>query len=107
MAQRLVGASTQRSEPSAAAGHRRSIDRSSDMQALLRSRTAARALSLGLALLLASAPTLADTPAAGYQLGSIPSPSPFAATCTLPGGDIVTFDGLSVDRWTAAGAPRR
>jgi hypothetical protein len=73
------------------------------MQALLRSRSPARALCLGLALLFSSAPAPADTPAAGYQLGSIPSPSPFAATCTLPGGDIVTFDGLNVDRWTAAG----
>lgn len=74
------------------------------MQALLRSRSAARAFGLSCALFLAAAPAPADTPAAGYQLGSIPSPSPFAATCTLPGGDIVTFDGLSVDRWTAAGA---
>jgi hypothetical protein len=73
------------------------------MQALLRSRSCARALGLGLALFLSSAPILAETPAVGYQLGSIPSPSPFAATCTLQGGDIVTFDGLSVDRWTAAG----
>lgn len=64
----------------------------------------ARALTLGLALVLAAAPAPADTPADGYQLGSQPSPAPFAATCTLPGGDIVTFDGQSVDRWTAAGA---
>lgn len=73
------------------------------MQALLRSRSRARVLGLGLALLLSSAAAAADTPAQGYQLGSLPSPSPFSSTCTLQGGDIVTFDGLSVDRWTAAG----
>jgi hypothetical protein len=45
----------------------------------------------------------ADTPAPGYQLAAQPSPAAYAVTCSLPGGDIVTFDGLSVDRWTAAG----
>lgn len=74
------------------------------MQAFTRSRFAARVLSAGLALALCVAPAFADTPAQGYQLGSQPCPAPFAATCTLPGGDIVTFDGLSVDRWSAAGA---
>jgi hypothetical protein len=74
------------------------------MRSFSLSRSLARTLSLGAALCLAAAPSLADTPASGYSLASQPSPAPFAATCTLPGGDIVTFDGLSVDRWTAAGS---
>lgn len=73
------------------------------MHALSRFRFSAQAAFLGLALLLGAAPALADTPASGYALATQSSPSPFAATCTLPGGDIVTFDGLSVDRWTPAG----
>ncbi|HVS17574.1 MAG TPA: hypothetical protein VMT18_03155 [Planctomycetota bacterium] len=73
------------------------------MQPSTLSRLGATSLSVGLALALTIAPALADTPASGYQLASQPSPAPFAATCTLPGGDIVTFDGLSVDRWTSDG----
>ena len=45
----------------------------------------------------------ADTPTPGWQLTTQPKPVFGAATTTLPGGDIVTWDGLSVDRWTAAG----
>lgn len=74
------------------------------MRSFSLSRSFARALSLGVALCLAAVPLRADSPAQGYSLASQSSPAPFAATCTLPGGDIVTFDGLSVDRWTAAGS---
>jgi hypothetical protein len=75
------------------------------MQRLLsRSRFTTGAVSLCATLALFVSPVRADVPAPGYQLASQPSPAPFAATCTLPGGDIVTFDGLSVDRWTAGGA---
>ncbi len=49
-------------------------------------------------------PALADDPLPGWQLSSEANPAPFSATCTLPGGDIVTFDGLAVDRWTSGGA---
>ncbi len=49
-------------------------------------------------------PSVADTPAPGWQLSTAPKPVFGAATATLPGGDIVTYDGLSVDRWTANGA---
>ena len=74
------------------------------MQPSKLSRLGARTLAAGLALALALTSAQADTPAPGYQLAAQPNPAPFSPTCTLPGGDIVTFDGLSVDRWTSAGA---
>jgi len=60
--------------------------------------------ALVLALTLAAGPVLADTPGSGYTLSTTANPAFASVTCTLPGGDVVTFDGLSVDRWTAGGA---
>lgn len=54
-------------------------------------------------LALAAALAAADTPQPGYQLSMQPTPVAFAVTCSLPDGDLVTFDGISVDRWTPAG----
>jgi hypothetical protein len=54
-------------------------------------------------LALVAALAAADTPKPGYQLAPQAAPAAFAVTCSLPDGDIVTFDGLSVDRWTATG----
>jgi len=66
-------------------------------------RASAAASWLCAILVALARPAPADTPAAGYQLAAQPSPAAFAATCSLPGGDLVTFDGTSVDRWTASG----
>lgn len=55
------------------------------------------------ALLLLSASALADTPASGYSVTSLPSPAFAAPMTSLPGGDFVTFDGQNIDRWTAQG----
>ena len=55
-------------------------------------------------LAAATAVATADTPAPGYQVSAIPAPALFALTCSLPGGDLVTFDGQSLDRWTSSGA---
>jgi len=46
----------------------------------------------------------ADTPAPGYSVQSAPTPAFASPMATLPGGDFVTFDGSTVDRWTAQGA---
>jgi len=67
-----------------------------------------RLLSLTLAGLLCLAPTAAaDTSAPGFEIDTLPMPTGVSGygtvTCTLPGGDLVTFDGTSVERWTAAG----
>jgi hypothetical protein len=56
------------------------------------------------ALLAAAHVAAADTPTAGYQLAMQDAPVPFALTCSLPDGDLVTFDGQNLDRWTASGA---
>lgn len=54
-------------------------------------------------LLCTSLPVLANTPEAGWQLSTSPNPVFGAATATLSNGDIITYDGLSVDRWSSAG----
>jgi len=59
--------------------------------------------------LAAGAPrAAADTVADGFDLttGAVPSPFSFngTVTATLSTGDVITFDGKSVDRWTANGA---
>ena len=71
-------------------------------RALLSSRwvLSSAALSLGASLGLA----LSDVASPGYQLTTTPNFAFAAVTCGLPNGDLVTFDGLSVDRWTAGGA---
>jgi hypothetical protein len=56
------------------------------------------------ALALAALPLRAQTPAPGFELESLANPAFLSVTCTLPGGDLVTFDGVTVDRWTASGA---
>jgi len=66
------------------------------MQRLLRAASAALCLSLSA--------LAADTVAPGFSRSSLPNPAFGAQTATLPNGDLVTYDGLSVDRWTAGGA---
>jgi len=45
-----------------------------------------------------------DTPSSGYQVANrLVNPSFGAATCTLANGELVTFDGLEVARWTPDG----
>jgi len=61
--------------------------------------------SFAAALLLAAPPLFAgDTVSPGWSLAVQPNPAFGAAVCTLPGGDLVTFDGISIDRWSPAGA---
>jgi hypothetical protein len=56
------------------------------------------------ALSLAALPLFAgDTVSPGWSVGTQPNPAFGAAVCTLPGGDLVTFDGISIDRWSPAG----
>lgn len=59
------------------------------------------------ALCLAAAPATADTVQPGFDLtpGQMPSTFSFWGTTavTLPSGDVITFDGQSVDRWTSGG----
>lgn len=60
-------------------------------------------LGAALAACLPAATAAADTPSPGYQLEAAVKPAFGAATATFPGGDVVTFDGWSVDRWQADG----
>jgi hypothetical protein len=55
-------------------------------------------------LVCAGRPALADVPSSGYSLSTQSNPAFGSVTCTLPGGDLVTFDGLSIDRWSPAGS---
>ena len=57
----------------------------------------------GLLLALAPAPLHADVASAGHQSTLQRNPAFGAVICSLPGGDLATFDGFNVDRWTAAG----
>lgn len=57
--------------------------------------------ALSLAWLLPAA--FADTTVPGMRLGKMANPAFGSATCTLPSGRIVTWDGLSVDLWQANG----
>jgi hypothetical protein len=61
-------------------------------------------LAASTALALLTSVARADTPTAGFSLAPQANPAFASAVCKLPGGDIVTFDGSSVDRWTAAGS---
>ncbi len=45
----------------------------------------------------------ADTIASGYRLSTAPNPSFGSVVCTLGNGDVVTFDGQSIDRWKLNG----
>ena len=60
------------------------------------------------AICLSALPALSDTFAAGFEGFEASTPNTFSSwgtlTATLPSGDIITFDGQSADRWTAAGA---
>ena len=73
----------------------------------LRSRRL-RYLGAGLALALSAAPALAlDTESPGYELLSLDMPTGTptygTVTATRPGGELVTFNGSSVDLWTPSG----
>ncbi|MCE9594995.1 MAG: hypothetical protein K8S98_12470 [Planctomycetes bacterium] len=61
-------------------------------------------LAASTALALLTSVARAETPAPGFQVAPQANPAFASAVCKLPGGDLVTFDGISVDRWTAAGA---
>ena len=60
-------------------------------------------ITAGLCLALALPAAAIDTPASGWALSALPYPAQSTAL-TLSGGDIVTFDGASVDRWAADGS---
>jgi len=57
----------------------------------------------GALFLALSAPSFADTPAAGFALARLPYPGA-SLVATLPGGDVLAFDGLAVTRHDASGA---
>ena len=59
----------------------------------------AASLTLGASLAFGS-----DTVVSGYSLYAQANPAFGSVTCSLPGGDFVTFDGSSVDRWTSSGS---
>ncbi len=65
-----------------------------------------RARSVVCVLGLMSVPLFAQAPvvAPGWTAPSISSPAPFSAFCTLQNGDLVTFDGQFVDRWSGDGS---
>jgi hypothetical protein len=63
---------------------------------------APRLLTTFLVAALAAAPGLADTPRDGFALANLPYPG-LAATATLPGGDLIAFDGLTVAHHAADG----
>jgi hypothetical protein len=58
----------------------------------------------GAVLALCASSAFADVASPGYQVTEAPNFAFAAVTCEVEGGDVVTFDGSSVDRWTAAGA---
>ncbi|MEW6073016.1 MAG: hypothetical protein AB1726_10560 [Planctomycetota bacterium] len=60
-------------------------------------------LAAGTAFALLAAPAGADDPAAGFSLVDLPYPLG-ALTATLATGDIVAFDGATVERFDAQGA---
>ncbi|MCK6446229.1 MAG: hypothetical protein L6Q99_07545 [Planctomycetes bacterium] len=74
--------------------------------------TASSCFAFGARMLLASSAFLgiaslaaADSSAPGYALGApLAKPAFGAAHCFLANGDQVTFDGLSVERWTSTGS---
>ncbi len=61
------------------------------------------ALLVPLAGAFLSPTVLAETPAPGYAVTTAPNPVFGATTTTLASGELVTWDGLTVDRWTADG----
>ena len=70
----------------------------------MRTPLSTRQLSLAglLAPLFLAAPLAADTPTDGYALADLAYPGG-VVTRTLSDGDVVTFDGLTVDRYNADG----
>lgn len=69
----------------------------------LQNLNTARVSTTLLASVLLGTLSLADTVDAGYQMERAAKPAFFAATATLQNGDIVTFDGISVDRFADDG----
>lgn len=49
-------------------------------------------------------PCAADVTIAGYSLTRVANPVPSSASCSLPDGDVVTFDGQFIRRWNADGS---
>lgn len=49
-------------------------------------------------------PAGADSSLPGFSLTHLANPAGASATCSLPDGDFVTFNGVSVDRWNADGS---
>ncbi|MBI5431960.1 MAG: hypothetical protein HZA52_03910 [Planctomycetes bacterium] len=64
-------------------------------------RFSALLASASLSLFVTSAH--ADTPTPGFSLSAQPSPVFGSTSCVLAGGDVVTFDGSTVERWTSTG----
>jgi hypothetical protein len=62
-----------------------------------------RAFTRVAALVSCAALAFSDVASSGYQLATAANPAFASVTCALPNGDFVTFDGSSVDRWTASG----
>jgi hypothetical protein len=65
-------------------------------------------LAGAVALAPVAAPALADTVSPGFGLTGQPVPGVFSfkgmVTCTVAGGDIVVYDGTSIDRYSSSGA---
>ena len=68
----------------------------------MRTRTLLAATSAVVTAFFAS-PVLADDPAGGFSLSGLPYPG-LSLTATLSDGDILTFDGTTVDRYDESGA---
>lgn len=65
--------------------------------------SALRALSASALVLALAASAAADTPAEGFALSSQPYPGQ-SLTATLSKGEVVSFDGLTIDLWGADGS---
>ncbi len=70
------------------------------------SSLARRSAVLSLYALAAGVPAsfAQTTVSPGWSTTAISSPAPFSAFCTLQNGDLVTFDGQFVDRWSGDGS---
>jgi hypothetical protein len=58
--------------------------------------------AIGALFLALSSPTFADDPADGFHLSALPYPGQ-ALTATLSDGDLLAFDGVTLDRFDEAG----
>jgi hypothetical protein len=64
-----------------------------------------RPLACGVLFAAASTAVSAqDSPRPGFQVARLANPAAGAVSCTLANGDLATFDGSSIDRWSPTGA---